>query len=76
MAHFIEINPGLFIRTDVIAAIQFRSDKGGGLMATVITTIASASGTVHYDVRDPDAIAELEVLIVDPTVPNPRGAQG
>lgn len=74
MVRFIEINTGQFIRSDMIAAIQFRRE-GGALMATLITTIPSPSGTVHYDVRDPDAVADLEMLIVDPPRPQPRGTQ-
>lgn len=71
---YIEISAGHYVRSDVIAGIQFKRATGGGLMASIVTTVPSPQGTVHYDVYDADAIEQLEALIIDGPKPHPRMA--
>ncbi len=72
MLVYIEIAPPHYVRSDAIAGIQFKQTADGSIMASIVTTILSLEGTVHYDVHDAAAIEHLEALILGDKLPNPR----
>ena len=74
MLAYIEIAPAHFVRSDVIAGIHFKQTADGSIVASIVTTIPSPDGTVHYDIHDPGAVEQLEALILGDRMPNPRHA--